>query len=56
MLFLTLAGIMYMVDTVAHFLMPDYADYADLFMSLVAIPSILGEMAFAIYMLVKGGK
>jgi len=56
MLFLTLAGIMYMVDTVAHFLMPDYADYADLFMALVAIPSILGEMAFAIYMLVKGGK
>lgn len=55
-LFLTLAGIMYMVDTVAHFILPNYAEYADLFMALVAIPSILGEMAFGIWMLLKGGK
>mgnify|MGYP000079510844 CR=1 FL=1 len=56
MIFLTLAGIMYMVDTVAHFIMPNYSEYADVFLMLVAIPSILGEMAFAIWLLLKAGK
>lgn len=54
--FLTLAGIMYMVDTSAYIVLPDYAEYASSFLLLVAIPSIAGEMAFAIWMLVKGGK
>lgn len=56
MFFMTIAGIMYMVDTVAHFLMPDYTEYASLFLMLVAIPSILGEMAFAIWLLIRGGR
>jgi len=55
-LFLLLAGIMYMVDTTAHFMMPNYHDYADIFLAMVAVPSILGEMALAIWLLVKGGK
>lgn len=55
-LFLVLAGIMYMVDTSANFIMPNYDDYASLFLALVAIPSIVGEMSFAIWLLVKGGK
>ena len=55
-IFLTIAGVMYMVDTAAHFLMPDYDAHASLFLALVAIPSILGEMAFSIWILVKGGK
>lgn len=50
------AGIMYMVDTSAHFLLENYDTYADVFLALVAIPSIFGEMAFAIWLLVKGGK
>lgn len=54
--FLVLAGVMYMVDTVAHFAIQDYETYAALFLTLVAIPSILGEMSFAIWLLVKGGK
>jgi hypothetical protein len=45
-----------MVDTVAHFIMPNYSEYADVFLMLVAIPSILGEMAFAIWLLLKAGK
>jgi len=36
--------------------MENYDAYADLFLTLVAIPSIFGEMAFAIWLLVKGGK
>jgi hypothetical protein len=45
-----------MIDTVAHFLLPDYEDYGSLFLALVAIPSIMGEMSFAIWLLVKSGK
>lgn len=55
-LFLVIAGIMYMVDTAAHFLFPNYEEYASIFLMLVAIPSILGEMSFAIWLLIKGGK
>ena len=50
------AGVMYMVDTSAHFLLENYNAYADLFLTLVAIPSIFGEMAFALWLLFKGGK
>ena len=54
--FLVIAGIMYMVDTSAHYVLANYQDYASIFLSLVAIPSILGEMSFAIWLLIKGGK
>lgn len=54
--FLVFAGIMYMTDTAAHYAIPHYEDYASIFLALVAIPSILGEMSFAVWLLVKGGK
>lgn len=54
--FLTIAGVMYMMDTCAHFMLAEYKNYADLFLALVAIPSIVGEMSFAIWLLVKAGK
>lgn len=53
---LMLAGVMYILDTVAHFVMPNYAAYASIFLTLVAIPSIFGEMAFSLWLLFKGGK
>ncbi len=55
-LFLVLAGIMYMIDTGAHILLTDYNEYASIFLALVAMPSIVGEMSFSIWLLVKGGK
>ena len=55
-LFLAIAGLMYMIDTGAHFMLRDYEVYSSVFLKLVAIPSILGEMSFAIWLLVKGGK
>jgi len=55
-IFLALAGIMYMVDTGAHFLLPDYDRHASVFLAMVAIPSIVGEMSFSIWLLIKGGK
>lgn len=54
--FLIVAGIMYAVDTIAHFVLPDYKEYAPIFLALVAIPSIVGEMAFAVWLFIKGGK
>lgn len=53
---LVLAGVMYMVDTSAHILMQNYSAYQDLFLTLVAVPSILGEMSFAGWLLWKGSK
>lgn len=47
---LPLAGLMYMLDTCAHFLLADYENYANLLLALVASTSILGEMAFAIWL------
>ncbi|HKK43036.1 MAG TPA: DUF4386 domain-containing protein [Bacteroidales bacterium] len=55
-IFLVIAGIMYMVDTGAHFVLPDYETYAPVFLVLVAVPSIVGEMAFSVWLLIKGGK
>jgi len=55
-LFLIIAGVMYIADTCAHFILPGYEAYAGIFLALVAIPSIIGEMSFAIWLLVTGGK
>jgi len=55
-IFLVIAGIVYMIDTGAHFLLPNYEAYSSVFLALVAIPSIVGEMSFSIWLLVKGGK
>ena len=55
-IFLIIAGVMYMVDTAAHFLIPNYGDYSDLLLALVAVPSIFGEMSLAVWLLLKGGK
>ena len=55
-LLLAIAGAMYMVDTVAHFMLPNYDAYGSIFLMLVAVPSIIGEMSFAIWLLIKGGK
>lgn len=54
--FLLIAGVMYVIDTIAHFLLPNYNDYAEIFLAMVAIPSIFGEMAFGLWLLFKGGK
>lgn len=55
-LFMSFAGVMYMADSAAHFVLPNYDDYATIALTLVAIPSILGEMAFAFWLLQQAGK
>lgn len=51
---LVAAGVMYIGDTLAQYSFDDYARYADVFLALVAIPSILGEMSLALWFGWKG--
>ena len=50
-LVLLLAGAAYVADTLAHLLIADYEANADLFLTLVAIPSVIGELSLAIWLL-----
>ncbi|MFZ2015362.1 MAG: DUF4386 domain-containing protein [Nocardioides sp.] len=45
------AGVAYVLDTVAHLVLADYEASADLFLALVAVPSVVGEMSFAVWLL-----
>ena len=45
------AGVAYVIDTVAHLLLADYEASAGLFVALVAVPSVVGEMSFAVWLL-----
>jgi hypothetical protein len=53
---LVLAGSAYVFDTLANALLPSYEDHEDLFLAIVAVPSLIGEFAFAIWLLLRGGK
>lgn len=52
---LMVAGAAYVVDTLARAVLPDYADVEAVFLAIVALPSIVGEMWFAVWLLRKGG-
>ncbi len=53
---LMVAGTAYMVDTFAHSLLSNYSDYEGLFLAIVAVPSVLGEGWFGLWLLFRGGK
>ncbi|MEZ5185453.1 MAG: DUF4386 domain-containing protein [Candidatus Nanopelagicales bacterium] len=53
---LGIAGVAYVIDTLANTLLGNYSDYASGFLLMVAIPSIIGELWFTIWLLVKAGK
>lgn len=53
---LFLAAFAYMSDNLAKLLLADYQHYKTLLTRAVAIPSIIGEVGFAVWLLLKGGK
>lgn len=53
---LMVAGAAYVIDTVAHAMLSNYADFENVFLATVAIPSIVGELWFAVWLLMRGGK
>lgn len=52
---LMVAGAAYIVDTLARAVIADYADLENLFLAIVAIPSVIGELWFTVWLLRKGG-
>jgi hypothetical protein len=53
---LGIAGAAYILDTAAHGLMANYADYANLLLAIVAVPSVIGELWFTFWLLLRGGR
>lgn len=53
---LILAGAGYVIDTLANALLANYGDYETMFLLIVAVPSLIGEFAFTIWLLTRGGK
>jgi len=52
---LAAAGVAYVLDTVARALLANYADYATLFLMIVALPSVIGELWLGLWLLLRGG-
>lgn len=50
------AGAAYIIDTLARAVIADYADFENLFLAIVAIPAVIGELWFTVWLLRKGGK
>lgn len=53
---LFLAGAGYLIDSLAQFILPNYADYQTIFMMVVLIPGVVGELSFTVWLLGKGGR
>lgn len=52
---LMVAGAAYIIDTLARAVIADYADLENLFLAMVAVPSVIGELWFTVWLLLKGG-
>ena len=48
-----LAGSAYLVDTTAHTVFANYADHADAFLVMVAVPSVIAEGWFGLWLLTR---
>lgn len=55
-IFLIIASVGYVIDSTAHFLLPNYTDYKTIFLLIVAIPGVIGELSLAFWLLIKGVK
>lgn len=53
---MVLAGVAYLVDTTAHSVLADYNDYATAFTAMVAVPSVVAEGWFGLWLLFRAGK
>ena len=53
---LAIAGGAYVFDTLAYALLSDYAEYEDVFVAIVAVPSVIAELAFAWWLLARAGR
>ncbi len=52
---LMVAGLAYVIDTGAHTLLSTYSDYETAFITMVAVPSIIAEGWFGLWLLLRAG-
>ena len=52
---LTVAGAAYVLDTIANVLLSNYVDYETVFLLIVAVPAVVAELGFAVWLLTSGG-
>ena len=54
--FVGIAGLAYIVDTMALILLANYESYADGFLLMVAVPAVIAELGLTVWLLAKAGK
>jgi hypothetical protein len=52
---LAVAGVAYVLDTFANVILSNYEDLEDVFLVIVAAPSIVGELWLTLWLLLRGG-
>lgn len=53
---MVVAGAAYVADTTAHLLLSNYEQYDAAFLAMVAVPSVVAEGWFGLWLLVRGGR
>lgn len=53
---LIVASIGYLIDSFANFLLPSYPDYKDIFLFIVVVPGVIGELSLTFWLIFKGAK
>jgi hypothetical protein len=53
---LLIAGAAYLIDTAAHAPVPSYSDYETVFTAVVAVPSVVGGLWLAVWLLARGAR
>lgn len=54
--FLVAASVGYLMDSIAHFILPNYTDFETIFVIIVAVSGVIGEISLALWFLIKGVK
>lgn len=54
-IFLAIAGVAYVFDTLANTLVSSYMEYETVFLVIVAVPSVVAELWFTVWLLTRGG-
>lgn len=52
--FMVVAGGAYMIDTLANALLSAYSDIEAVLLVIVAVPALIGELGFALWLLLRG--
>ncbi|WP_340818243.1 DUF4386 domain-containing protein [Methanolobus sp. WCC4] len=53
---LVIAALGYLIDSFANVMLASYAEYAGIFMLIVVVPGVIGELSLTFWLLLKGRK